>query len=78
MPAVCGSSKTPELTDRHPSPRYNASKNGGPVARIRQDDAGKDLGVPTQQSELDLSQADDITISDVGPVIEPATPPLVG
>jgi putative SOS response-associated peptidase YedK len=31
-----------------------------------------ELGIPTQQSELDLPQADDIKINDTGPVMRPA------
>ncbi len=31
-----------------------------------------ELGIPTQQSELDLSQADDIRINDMGPVVRVA------
>jgi hypothetical protein len=31
-----------------------------------------ELGIPTEQSELDLPQADDIKINDTGPVMRPA------
>jgi hypothetical protein len=31
-----------------------------------------ELGIPTQQSELDLPEADDITINDTGPVMRAA------
>jgi hypothetical protein len=31
-----------------------------------------ELGIPTQQSELDLPEADDISINDTGPVMRAA------
>ena len=31
-----------------------------------------ELGIPTQQTELDLAQADDVRINDMGPVMRAA------
>jgi putative SOS response-associated peptidase YedK len=42
------------------------------VGGILQDDAGLELGIPTQQSELDLPESDDVRINDMAPVMRAA------